>query len=593
MRKTAKNSAEELKKMRHSCEHVLTQATLRLWPGIKMAMGPATDEGFYFDFDPLGERVSEADFPKIEAEMAKIVKDNLPIRKKILTMLQARKLFKGNEYKQEWLDEIKAKKQKPTVYWTGPSTSSGFVDLCAGPHLKSTGEIGAFKLLSVAGAYWRGSEKNKMLTRIYGTCFASQKELDEHLSRLEDAEKRDHRKLGADLNLFVFSDLVGKGLPLLTPLGTTIRRELERFIVDEEIKRGYQHVITPPLAKTDLYKMSGHYPYYKNTMYPVMKVDEDELILRPMTCPHHFMLYKSKPRSYRDLPMRIAEISPQFRYEKSGELSGLMRVRMFCLADAHIICPLEAASSEIKKVLDLIDYANHVFGLKKGKDYRYRLSLGDRKDDKKYYKDDAAWNKAEKVLRQVLKEIKAPFFEAKGEAAFYGPKIDVQVKRVGGQEETAFTVQYDFVMPKRFDLVYTDNKGKEMQPIVIHRSSIGAFERTMAFLIEHYAGAFPVWLSPVQGWVIPIASRHIPSAQKVFEALRKESLRVEFKDENETVGKKIREGELQKIPYLLIVGDREEKAKTISLRQRKKGDLGAMKLKEFIAKIKKEIEQKS
>ncbi|MDP3093411.1 MAG: threonine--tRNA ligase [bacterium] len=588
--------AKELWKMRHSCEHVLHQAMIRLYPQFKEAMGPATDEGFYIDFDaelsgksgqPL--KISEADFLRIEAEMAKIIKGNLPIKREEFSFVQAQKLFKSNPYKRELLADIKKRGEKATAYWTGKE----FVSLCAGPHISSTGKIGAFKLLSVAGAYWHGSEKNKMLARIYGTCFPTQKELEQYLLQQEEAEKRDHRKLGKELDLFVFSDIIGKGLPLLTPKGTIIRKELEKFVIEEETKRGYQHVITPPLAKVELYEKSGHYPYYKDTMYPAMQIDEEKLILRPMTCPHHFMLYKSQPRSYKELPVRFAEIASQFRYEKSGELSGLTRVRMFCLADAHIMCAKEQARGEIMEVLKLIDYANSVFGLKKGVDYRYRLSLGDRKDaNKKYYKDDKAWNAAENILRQVLKEIEAPFFEAKGEAAFYGPKIDIQVKKVNGQEETAFTVQYDFVMPKRFELTYTDNLGKEKEVVVVHRSSIGAFERTMAFLIEFYAGAFPVWLSPVQVQVIPVADRHLDYARKIVQVMRDANIRVELKDEQETVSKKIRSGELQKIPYLLVVGDREIQAKNISFRQRQKGDLGTMKLNDFVAKIRKEIDQK-
>jgi threonyl-tRNA synthetase len=592
---TPQNETKELWKMRHSCEHVLHQTMIRLYPQFKEAMGPATDEGFYIDFDaelsgkpgkPL--KISEADFPKIEAEMAKIIQDNLPIKRRELSFIQAKKLFKSNPYKRELLADIKKRGEKATTYWTGKE----FVSLCAGPHVKSTGKIKAFKLLSVAGAYWHGSEKNKMLTRIYGTCFETKKELDNYLYLQQEAEKRDHRKLGKDLDLFAFSDIVGKGLPLLTPKGTIIRKELEKFVLEEETKRGYQHVITPPLARVELYEKSGHYPYYKETMYPAMQIDEEKLILRPMTCPHHFMLYKSRPRSYKELPVRFAEISPQFRYEKSGELSGLTRVRMFCLADAHIMCTKEQARGEIMEVLKLIDYANSVFGLKKGVNYRYRLSLGDRKDAKKYYKDDKAWDAAENILRQVLKETKAPFYEAKGEAAFYGPKIDIQVKKVNGQEETAFTVQYDFVMPKRFELVYTDNEGREKEVVVVHRSSIGAFERTMAFLIEFYGGAFPVWLSPVQAQVIPVADRHLEYARKITQAMKDANIRVELKDEQETVSKKIRNGELQKIPYLLVVGDREIQAETVAVRQRGKGDLGQMNLENFIAKVQKEINEK-
>ncbi|KKR71793.1 MAG: Threonine-tRNA ligase, partial [Candidatus Levybacteria bacterium GW2011_GWC2_40_7] len=409
---------------------------------------------------------------------------------------------------------------------------------------------------------------------------------------IEEAKKRDHRKLGKDLGLFVFSDLVGKGLPMLTAKGATIRRELERFIVDEEIKRGYQHVITPSLAKVDLYKTSGHYPYYKNTMYPPMIVDDEKLILRPMTCPHHFMLYKSEPHSYRELPIRLAELSPQFRYEKSGELTGLMRVRMFCLADAHIISQTENAKEEIKKVLELIDFVNSTLGMVKGKDYRYRLSLGDRKDTKKYFKDDVSWDNAEQVLREVLVDIKAPFFEAPNEAAFYGPKIDIQIKNISGHEETAFTVQYDFVMPKRFQLTYIDTDGKEKEPVVIHRSSLGAFERTMAFLIEKYAGALPLWLSPVQISIIPIGERHVKAAQKVMEEMKTAGIRVELNEKNEPMGAKIREATLQKIPYMAIIGDREIADNTVSVRTRSGEDLKAIGLFDFINRLSKDIEHK-
>ena len=574
--------------MRHSAEHVLTQAMLKLYPGLKMAMGPATDEGFYFDFD-YKNKISEENFAKIEAEMKKIIKKDLPFKKKTISVSEAKKLFKDNKYKQEWLDEIEERKEKATVYWT----SDEFVDLCAGPHVSSTGEIGPFKLLSVAGAYWRGDEKNKMLTRIYGTVYSTQKELDNYLSRVEEAKKRDHRKLGKELDLFVFSELVGKGLPMFTKKGTVIRRELERFIVDEEIKRGYDHVHTPDIANVALYEKSGHYPYYKDSMYPVMKVGDERLILRPMTCPHHFQLYASRPRSYKELPMRIAELASQYRYEKSGELSGLIRVRLFCLADAHIICQKNKAEEEIDGVLDLIDYVAKVLGLKKGKDYRYRLSKGDKKDNKKYYRDDKAWDFAEEILRKALKKRKAPFYEVEGEAAFYGPKIDIQMKNVLEKEETAFTVQYDFVMPKRFNLKYIDKDGKEKEPVIIHRSSIGALERVVAFLIEHHAGNFPVWLSPVQVKVLPITERNIKYAKSIGEKLNAENIRVEIDERNETLPAKIRNAQLEKVPYMLIVGDKEEKNKKVSLRLRSKKDLGLMSLKTFIERVKKNIKEKS
>jgi len=587
---------KNLEMMRHSCEHVLHQAMTDLFTGLKRAMGPATDEGFYHDFD-YDKKVSEEDFPKIEKKMREIIAADLPITRHEISIAEARKLFKDNPYKLDWIDRVEKKGEKATIYWTGePGKAGSDVDLCKGPHVSSTGKIGPFKLLSIAGAYWHGDEKNKMLTRIYGTCFTTQKELDEYLKRIEEAKKRDHRKLGKDLDLFAFSDLIGKGLPMLTAKGATIRRILERFIVDEEIKRGYQHVITPPLAKVDLYKTSGHYPYYKETMYPTMKIDDEELILRPMTCPHHFMLFKSRPHSYQEMPVRYAEISPQFRYEKSGELTGLIRVRMFMLADAHIMTPINQAKSEIVQVLDLIDFVNKALGMKKGVDYRYRLSLGDRSDTKKYYKDDAAWDKAEKVLKDVLDEIKAPYYEAKNEAAFYGPKIDVQIKNIAGKEETAFTVQYDFVMPKRFEMRFINNQGKEEEPVVIHRASLGCFERTMAFLIEHYAGAFPLWLAPVQVSVLPVSDKVSSYAQTIHKIFSDGGLRSELNLDNKTLGAKIRESTLQKIPYIVIIGERElesykvNKVHKVSIRTREGKDMGVLDVYQFIEKLKQQIE---
>jgi threonyl-tRNA synthetase len=573
--------------LRHTAEHILHTAMQMLYPKLKKAMGPATDDGFYHDFD-LEEKISESDFPKIEAEMRKLIQADLPMTQKYISVAEAKEIFRDNPYKLEWLTEIEKRGEKVSTFQMGDSD----LDLCSGPHAKSTGSVKAFKLLSVAGAYWHGDEKNKMLTRIYGTAFFSEKELDTYLKLQEEAKLRDHRKLGKDLDLFVFSDLVGKGLPMLTPKGATIRRELERFIVDEELKRGYLHVITPPLAKVDLYRTSGHYPYYKDTMYPPMKVDEEELILRPMTCPHHFMLYKSRPHSYKELPIRFAELSPQFRYEKSGELTGLMRVRMFCLADAHIIAKPDDAKAEIKAVLDLIDYANKIFGMKKGIDYRYRLSLGDRNDTKKYYQDDLAWENAEQVLREVLIDLKAPFYEAANEAAFYGPKIDVQIKNVAGKEETAFTVQYDFVMPKRFEMKYIDDQGKEREPIVIHRSSIGAFERTMAFLIEKFAGNFPLWLTPVQVKILPIADRHHEFAKEINENLKSSGVRTELDDRKESLGAKIRDSQKEKVAYMLIIGDKEIETKTVSIRLRNGNAEGPYAIDKFIANILQKIQEK-
>ena len=437
-----------------------------------------------------------------------------------------------------------------------------------------------------------------MLTRIYATAFPTQKELAHYLEKLEEAKKRDHKKLGAQLDLFVFSETVGKGLPLWTPKGSTVRRILERFIVDEELKRGYLHVYTPDLANVALYEKSGHYPYYKDSMYAPITVDEDTYMLRPMTCPHHFELYLSKPHSYKELPIRYAELASLYRYEKSGELSGLERVRTFTLADAHIIAMESQAEQEVGQVLDLIDYVADTLGLTYGEDYFYRLSLGDRKDEKKYFKDDSAWDKAEETLRTVLTKRQAKFYEAEGEAAFYGPKIDVQMKNVNGKEETAFTVQYDFVMPKRFNLTYINDKGEEEQPIVVHRSSIGALERVMAFLIEKHAGAFPLWLAPVQVVILPVADRHEAYAKKVDEELKKAGIRTELDTSNQTLGGKIRSHTLQKVPFQCIIGDKEAESSSndgtlfVSVRERSGKDLGMIEISSFLKELKKQIEKR-
>lgn len=587
---------QNLLKMRHSAEHVLTQAMENLWPGkIVKAMGPATEDGFYFDFETKGDlKINEDDFGKIEKEMQRLVKAKLPIVKKVVSESEARELFADNEYKLEWIEKAVGEGEEITVYWTGEEgQKDSFVDLCAGHHVENTGEIGAFKLLSVAGAYWHGDEKNKMLTRVYGTSFENKLDLGNYLDLLAEAKKRDHRKLGHDLGLFVFSETVGKGLPIWTPKGSTVRRILERYVVDEEIKRGYQHVYTPDIANLNLYKKSGHYPYYKDSMYAPIEIDEEEYMLRPMTCPHHFEYYLTEQHSYKDLPMRIAELAKLYRYEKSGELSGLLRVRSFCLADAHIICRENQTEKEINGVLDLIENMVESFGLKKGVDYTYRLSLGDRTDEKKYFKDDKAWDFAEGVLRKVLKDRKADFYEAENEAAFYGPKIDIQMKNVLGKEDTAFTVQYDFVMPKRFKLDYINEDGKVEETVVIHRSSIGAVERTMAFLIEFYAGAFPVWLAPVQVEVLPISEKVHKYAMKVKDLLAQEGVRVELSLEAESLGKKIRKAESNKVPYMLIVGEKEAENKQVSVRSRGQRDLGVFEISDFVKRVVKEDKEKS
>jgi threonyl-tRNA synthetase len=579
---------EHLNDIRHSAAHLLAAAVMQLYPEAKRTIGPAIENGFYFDFDFGNIKVSDEDLVKIEEKMKSILPGWKSFEREEVSIDEAKKRYAGNEYKLELIEEFAGEGQKLTFYKSGE-----YEDLCKGGHSGDPSkEIAAFKLLSIAGAYWRGNEKNKMLTRIYGTAFPSQKELDDYLVMQEEAKKRDHKKLGKELDLFVFSELVGKGLPLWTPKGSTVRRELERFVVDEEIKRGYLHVYTPDIAQIELYKTSGHYPYYKDSMYAPIKIDEDEFMLRPMTCPHHFELYKSKPRSYKELPMRIAELAKLYRYEQSGELSGLQRVRSFCLADAHIVVQQEKAADEINQALDLIEYAAKVFGLVQNDDYWYRLSLGDRSDETKYFKSDAEWEKAEDVLRGVLKNRSVRTVEAPGEAAFYGPKIDIQMKNVNGKEDTAFTVQYDFVMPKRFKLAYIDESGNEIEPVVVHRSSIGAIERIIAFLIERYGGAFPVWLAPVQAVIIPISDKHIDYARKLENDLKSSHVRVEVDDRSETMQSKIRDAQLQKIPYMLIVGDKEIAADGVALRKRNGENAGIKPFTEFKMELLNAISEK-
>jgi len=582
------NNDSRLQHARHSAAHLFAAAILELWPNTKIAIGPAIENGFYYDADFGDVKISETDFPKIEQKMHELVKTWGGFEKKEMSKEEAREIYKHNPYKLELIDEIVKKGESISLY-----TSGNFTDLCRGGHSENPKEdLRYFKLLKIAGAYWRGSEKNPMLTRIYGTLFFTKEELDAYLQQQIEAEKRDHKKLGKELDLFVFSETVGKGLPLFTPKGSTIRRELERFIVDEELNRGYVHVYTPDIARLALYKKSGHYPYYKESMYAPITIEDEEFMLRPMTCPHHFELYLSHKHSYKELPMRIAELAKLYRFEKSGELMGLQRVRTFCLADAHIVTPKTKAEEEINAVLDLIEYIAGVFKLEMGKDYSYRLSLGDRNNDKKYFKDDASWKFAEEALRKVLKTRNAHFVEAEAEAAFYGPKIDVQMKNVNGKEDTAFTVQYDFVMPKRFNLSFINEEGKEEQPIVIHRSSIGAIERVMAFLIEHFAGNFPLWLAPVQVALLPIADRHNEYARSVFQKLREKGIRVVLDDSPERLQAKIRNHTLQKVPFMGIIGDKEIAENAVSVRSREGNDLGQQKLDIFSESLLKDIDKK-
>ena len=565
----------------HTTSHIMAQAIKRLYKDVKLAIGPAIDGGFYYDFD-TEYRFSEADFEKIEAEMKKIIKEDLPIERFELPRSEAIKLMKdaGEDYKVELIEDL-PEDEVLSFYKQGE-----FTDLCAGPHLMSTGKVKCAKLLSTSGAYWRGDEKNKMLQRIYAISFPKASLLEEHLAKLEEAKQRDHRKLGKDLELFMTHKLVGSGLPMYLPNGATVRRLLERYIQDKEIRMGYKHVYTPSLANVELYKTSGHWDHYKEDMFPVMKMDNEELVLRPMNCPHHMLIFKSKMRSYKDLPIRIGELAHDFRYEDSGTVCGIERVREMCQNDAHLFVRPDQIKDEVWKVVKLILDVYKDFGFK---DYKFRLSLRDKNDKHKYFDDDEMWDKAESQLREILTELGLDFYEAEGEAAFYGPKLDVQLKSAIGHDVTVSTCQLDFLLPQRFELEYIGEDGKAHRPVVIHRAILGTLDRFMAFLIEETKGAFPTWLAPVQVKVLPISDKHLEYANKVKEALQDKEVRVEVDDRAEKIGYKIREAQLQKVPYMLIVGDKEQEAGEVGVRNRKDGDVGAMKLEDFVEKIDEEI----
>lgn len=565
----------------HTTSHIMAQAIKRLYKDVKLAIGPAIDGGFYYDFD-TEYRFSEADFEKVEAEMKKIIKEDLPIERFELPRSEAIKLMKdaGEDYKVELIEDL-PEDEVLSFYKQGE-----FTDLCAGPHLMSTGKVKCAKLLSTSGAYWRGDEKNKMLQRIYAISFPKASLLEEHLAKLEEAKQRDHRKLGKDLELFMTHKLVGSGLPMYLPNGATVRRLLERYIQDKEIRMGYKHVYTPSLANVELYKTSGHWDHYKEDMFPVMKMDNEELVLRPMNCPHHMLIFKSKMRSYKDLPIRIGELAHDFRYEDSGTVCGIERVREMCQNDAHLFVRPDQIKDEVGKVVKLILDVYKDFGFK---DYKFRLSLRDKNDKHKYFDDDEMWDKAESQLREILTELGLDFYEAEGEAAFYGPKLDVQLKSAIGHDVTVSTCQLDFLLPQRFELEYIGEGGKAHRPVVIHRAILGTLDRFMAFLIEETKGAFPTWLAPVQVKVLPISDKHLEYANKVKEALQDKEVRVEVDDRAEKIGYKIREAQLQKVPYMLVVGDKEQEAGKVGVRNRKDGDVGAMKLEDFVEKIDEEI----
>ena len=565
----------------HTTSHIMAQAVKRLYPNTHFAIGPAIDEGFYYDFD-VKNNFTDEDKEKIEAEMKKIIKEDLPIERFSLPKEKALELMKDEPYKQELINDL-LEGEEISFYKQGE-----FIDLCAGPHLMSTGKVKSIKILSNSGAYWRGDEHNKMLQRLYGTAFPKASQLEEHLQMLEEAKQRDHRKIGKDLDLFMTHKLVGSGLPMYLPDGATVRRLLERYIQDKEIKLGYKHVYTPSLANTELYKISGHWDHYKDDMFPIMKMDTEEMVLRPMNCPHHMLIYKNSLHSYKDLPIRIGELAHDFRYEASGSVCGLERVRQMCQNDAHLFVRPDQIKEEADKVIKLILEVYKDFGFE---DYQFRLSLRDKNNKEKYIDNDEMWESAESQLREILKETGIDFYEAEGEAAFYGPKLDIQIKSAIGHDVTISTCQLDFALPERFELTYIGEDGKEHRPVVIHRAVLGSLDRFMAFLIEETKGAFPVWLSPIQVKILPITDKHVDYARKIQERLADLDIRAEVDDRNEKTGYKIREAQLSKVPYMLIVGDKEIEENAVSVRDRKEGDLGQIKIDDFISKITNEIKE--
>lgn len=570
--------------LNHSCAHLLAHAVKRIYPNSLFWVGPVISEGFYYDIDLGDESITENDFEKIEREMKKIVKSDKRITKLSLTKPEALEMFKNDIYKTDLINEMEESEQI-TAY-----KQDEFIDLCRGPHVNTTKELKHFKLLKVSGAYYKGNSNNKVLQRVYGICFDSEESLTKHLLELEEAKERDHRKIGKDLDIFTTSPLVGMGLPLWLPNGATIRRTLERYIVDKEISLGYSHVYTPILGSKELYITSGHWDHYHEDIFPPMEMDNETLILRPMNCPHHMMIYKHSMHSYRDLPIRIGELGTMHRYEASGAVSGLQRVRGMCLNDAHLFVRDDQIKEEFTKVVELIKEVYKDFGFK---DYSFRLSLRDKLDKEKYFDDDEMWEKAESMLREALKEIGINYYEAEGEAAFYGPKLDVQVKTALGKEETLSTVQLDFLLPERFDLTYISEDGSKKRPVVIHRGIISTMERFVAFLLEETKGALPLWLSPVQINVIPVNNTyHLEYSKKLKDLLIENNFRVELDDREEKLGYKMREAQLKKIPYNIIIGDNEVENKTISYRGYSSNETVTLIDEEFINKLKNEIIKK-
>ncbi len=572
----------------HTTSHIMAQAVKRLFPETKLAIGPSIETGFYYDFD-VETPFSAEQLQKIEKEMDNIIKEDLPIERFTLNRDEALKLMESNGeiYKVELIQEL-PEDAVISFYRQGE-----FTDLCAGPHLMSTGKVKAVKLVNLAGAYWRGNEKNKMLQRVYGVSFPKKSMLDEHLERLEEAKKRDHNKLGRELQLFMTSEPIGQGLPLLMPKGAKVIQVLQRFIEDEEERRGYVLTKTPLMAKSDLYKISGHWQHYKDGMFVLGDEDKDEevLALRPMTCPFQFMIYNSSLHSYRDLPIRMAETSTLFRNEASGEMHGLIRVRQFTISEGHLVVTPDQLEEEFKGVLDLINYVLDILGIRE--DISYRFSKWDPANKEKYIDNPEAWEDTQRKMKNILDHVGLDYKEAEGEAAFYGPKLDIQFRNVHGKEDTMITVQIDFSLPERFDMTFIDKDNQKKRPYVIHRTSIGCYERTLAMLIEKYAGAFPTWMAPVQVKVLPIIEKQHEYAASIAAQLRKFGVRVETDTRNEKIGYKIREAQLEKIPYMLVIGDKEMENGQVAVRSRKEGDLGAMDVNAFVQKLMTEIETKA
>ncbi|MCG1194590.1 threonine--tRNA ligase [Staphylococcus epidermidis] len=577
-------SEEALEVLRHSTAHLMAQALKRLYGDVKFGVGPVIEGGFYYDFD-MDDKVSSDDFDKIEKTMKQIVNENHKIVREVVSKEKAKDFFKDDPYKLELIDAI-PEDESVTLY-----TQGEFTDLCRGVHVPSTSKIKEFKLLSTAGAYWRGNSDNKMLQRIYGTAFFDKKDLKSHLKMLEERRERDHRKIGKDLELFTNNQLVGAGLPLWLPNGATIRREIERYIVDKEVSMGYDHVYTPVLANVDLYKTSGHWDHYQEDMFPAMKLDEDEaMVLRPMNCPHHMMIYKNKPHSYRELPIRIAELGTMHRYEASGAVSGLQRVRGMTLNDSHIFVRPDQIKEEFKRVVNMIQDVYKDFGFE---DYRFRLSYRDPEDKHKYFDDDEMWEKAESMLKEASDELGLTYEEAIGEAAFYGPKLDVQVKTAMGKEETLSTAQLDFLLPERFDLTYIGQDGEQHRPVVIHRGVVSTMERFVAFLTEETKGAFPTWLAPMQVEIIPVnIDLHYDYARLLQDELKSQGVRVEIDDRNEKMGYKIREAQMKKIPYQIVVGDQEVEHQEVNVRKYGSEKQESVEKDEFIWNVIDEIRLK-